>query len=251
MLEMKNVFAGYGKTQVLKNLSLSLEKGEFMAVVGPNGCGKSTLLKTALGICPAEGSITVGGEPITVQKRTRIAQRLSYLSQTRQVPQMTVESLVLCGRYPHLDYPRRYGVRDREIAEAAIAQMGLSHVASQPLYALSGGMRQKAYLAMTLAQHTEGILLDEPTSALDVGSALSLMSTLRSLTREGRAVMAVLHDLPLAFRFADRVAVMKEGSVIACAAPKELLGTGAIKDAFGVTIDYREDAGYFYRYPNE
>lgn len=248
MLELVNVTVGYGKTSVLRDVSLTLRRGEVLALVGPNGSGKSTLLKTALGLLSSTaGGVTVDGTPIAALSRRDVALRLSYLSQEGSVPDLTVRELVLTGRYPHIRYPHVYREEDIAIAERSLARVGLSLVADEPLSRLSGGTRKKAYLAMTLAQEAQTLLLDEPIASLDVTSAVSFLSSLRALSAEGRAVLAVLHDLPLAFRFADRVAILSEGRIVACDTPRVLVATDAVERVFGTPLSYSEEAGYFYR----
>lgn len=248
MLELVNVTVGYGKEPVLKDVSLTLRQGEVLALVGPNGSGKSTLLKTALGLLsPTAGSVMIDGTPTAALSRRDVALHLSYLSQEGSVPDLTVRELVLTGRHPHTRYPHVYREEDRAIAERSIARVGLSYVADEPLFRLSGGTRKKAYLAMTLAQEAETLLLDEPIASLDVTSAVSFLSSLRALAAEGRAVLAVLHDLPLAFRFADRVVLLSEGRIVACDTPKALVAENAVERVFGTPLAFREEAGYFYR----
>lgn len=248
MLTLENVTVGYGRAPVLRDLSLTLRRGEVLALVGPNGCGKSTLLKTALGLLPPQsGGVLLNGTPIAALSRRDIARRLSYLAQESTVPDLTVAQLALAGRYPHTRYPHVYTDADRAVAERALLRVGISHLADEPLSRLSGGTRKKAYLAMTLAQEAEGLLLDEPTASLDVASAVSLLSDLRVLAGEGRAVLTVLHDLPLAFTFADRVAILFEGKLVACDTPTALFRADAVTRVFGTALGYTEDAGYFYR----
>lgn len=187
MLEMKNICAGYGKKEILHNLSVPFGKGTLTSVIGTNGCGKSTLLKTMLGLVPCTlGQLSVDGKSLSLMKRTEIAKRIAYLAQGKSLPDMTVEQMVLHGRFPHLSYPRSYTKKDRAIAQAAVERTGIKESAAQPMAALSGGMRQNAYLAMALAQDTDYILLDEPTTYLDIGHQLGLMNMLRQLAETGK-----------------------------------------------------------------
>ena len=248
MLEVQNIVAGYGKREVLHKLSVSFEKGKLTSVVGTNGCGKSTLLKAILGILPhTEGEIYVDGARISALQRKEIAKRLAYLSQGKDTPDMTVGQLVLHGRFPYLCYPRRYSRQDREIAHAAMDRMGLTALAEEPLASLSGGMRQNAYIAMALAQDTDYILLDEPTTYLDIGHQLRLMQLLRGFADAGKTIIAVMHDLPLAFAFSDTVAVMKEGHIVDIGRPDALCKSGSIEATFGVAVQAEKDA-YFYNF---
>lgn len=249
MLEIQNLFAGYGKREILYDVSLTLPRGKHIALVGPNGCGKSTLLKAILGFLPARsGRILLDGVSVTDIGRSALARRVSYLSQARLCPQMTVEELVLQGRYPHVSPLGHYREEDRSLARAAMERAGVLSYARSPLFTLSGGMRQTAYIAMAIAQSTDILLLDEPTSSLDVAHAVSLMKLLSSLREEGKTVLTVMHDLPLALTYCDAVAVMREGRVIAFDTPRALLAQDAIRKTFGVAVAYEEGAGYFYRY---
>ena len=162
MLELKNITAGYGRKTILSGVTASFERGSLTGIIGVNGCGKSTLLKTAIGILPLwGGDVILDGRALSSMGRNEIAKRVAYLSQGRSLPDMTVEQLVLHGRFPYLSYPRRYKDADRATALQAMETVGMAHLAGQPLYTLSGGMRQNAYVAMALAQDTDYILLDE------------------------------------------------------------------------------------------
>ena len=162
---------------------------------------------------------------------------------------MTVEQMVLHGGFPHLSYPRRYGEKDREVAFEALKQMGLDELAGRPLSSLSGGIRQKAYIAMALAQDTEYILLDEPTAYLDIYNQIELMNILKSLAQAGRGVVTVMHDLPLALEFSDGIAVINNGRIAACDTPENICTSGIVKEIFGTELRYSETEGtYYYKY---
>ena len=162
---------------------------------------------------------------------------------------MTVEQMVLHGRFPYLEYPRRYTKQDRQIVQSAMEQMGIAPFAAKPLCTLSGGMRQNAYIAMALAQSTEYILLDEPTTFLDIAHQFSLMKTLRDLADSGKGIIAVMHDLPMAFTFSDRILFLHDGLVVCCDKPEIICRQGMIEDIFGVSVvPSAEDPGYHYLY---
>lgn len=248
MLELKQITAGYPGRPVLEDVTVRLAPGELTGIIGVNGCGKSTLLKTALGLLPpTRGSVALDGAPLGQMTRTQIARRVAYLAQGKNTPDMTVEQMVLHGRFPHLSYPRRYSSRDRAIALQAMERAGVADCARMPLYTLSGGMRQKAYIAMALAQNTDYILLDEPTTYLDISHQLSLMRTLEGLARDGRGVAVVLHDLPLAFTFSHRLVLLDRGRVAAQGAPEDPGLHQAVSQVFGVTLVPCGD-GRSYRY---
>lgn len=250
MLELKNISAGYGQKQILTDVSLSFPKFKLISVIGPNGSGKSTMLKASVGIIPLiSGQACIDGEDISALTRRMLALKAAYLSQGKNVPDMTVGQLVLHGRFPHLSYPRRYTEKDKNAVLSAIDSLGISDLSNRQLASLSGGMRQNAYIAMALAQDTDYILLDEPTAYLDISHQLELMRTLKRLTNLGKGVVAVLHDLPLAFAFSDSVAVLKDGRVVLTGAPKEIYNHPAIKEVFGVELDYlEEEQSYRYKY---
>lgn len=247
MIELRNLYADYGKRSVLENLSLSIEKGRLLSIIGANGSGKSTLLKAILGIVePASGEIFLDGKKTAEMSHKELAKKIAYLAQGKSVPDMTVGQMVLHGRFPHLSYPRRYSERDREIAENALIQTDLSKLREKPMPSLSGGMRQNAYIAMALAQDTDYILLDEPTSYLDIAHQLKLMKTLRSLSDGGKGIVTVMHDLPLVFGFSDEIAVVKEGKIAVCGSPENVCQSGIIKEIFGVELLHNEREGYYY-----
>ena len=250
MIELKKVTAGYPSKTVLSEISLSVPKGTLISVIGKNGSGKSTLLKTVIGIINAKsGEMLVDGE--SELSRQSMAKKVSYLAQGKSVSDMTVEQLVLHGRFPHLSYPRRYSKKDREISSAALRQMGIADIAGTPLSALSGGMRQKAYIAMALAQDTDYILLDEPTTYLDISNQVELMKILRSLADRGKGIVAVMHDLPLAFGFSDRIAVIKDAKIAAFDTPQKICDSGIIQEVFGIDLQYSPaEKSYHYKYPS-
>ena len=243
MIELHHLFAGYGKHRVLSDLSTAIPPAKFTCVLGPNGCGKSTLLKTILGILPPEqGSLPIDGQSVSTMKPQAVAQKIAYLAQEKTVPAMTVAQLVLHGRFAHLKYPRVYRPIDHEIAAEAMKQMGLSQFSDGPLSTLSGGYRQAAYIAMALAQGSDYILLDEPTTHLDIANQLQLMHTLKRLSYEGKGILTVLHDIPLALEFADRILVMQEGHFVFDGSPDQLADSSVIEAVFGVKLCHSETA---------
>lgn len=244
MLKLQHISSGYGKRQILHGICANIEKGTFTSIIGPNGCGKSTLLKTAMGILPLmDGQITLERRELCQLTPGEIAKEIAYLSQGKSVPEMTVEQLVLHGRFPHLQYPRRYTQLDREIAFSSMARMNLTHLADQPLSALSGGMRQTAYIAMAMAQDTGFILLDEPTTYLDIANRFALMDILRDLAASGKGIVAVLHDIPLAMEYSHRILVMENGAVAAAGTPEEIYASGIIDKIFSIHLE-KTAAGY-------
>ncbi len=236
MLEIKNVSAGYPGTPVLQDISLSIPGSAVTVIVGPNGCGKSTLLKALTGILPASGSVTLDGQELLSLTGRERARKVAFLPQNRQVPEITVKNLVLHGRFPYLSYPRRYRKEDLRIAEAAMDKMGVGELAGRNLITLSGGQRQKVYIAMALAQDTPVVLLDEPNAFLDIAHQLQLMEQAKMLAGEGKTVVLVLHDLSLALEYADCLVVLSEGKCLFRGTPEETFRSGCLDMVFGVEV---------------
>ena len=249
MLEVKQLSAGYPGNSVLKNISLAFTKGTVTVVAGPNGCGKSTLLKAVAGILPADGEVFLEGKPISGLPSRLRAQKISFLPQSRRVPEITVKRLVLHGRFPYLHYPRQYSRTDYAAAERAMEAMKITDLANRPLASLSGGQRQKAYIAMALAQDTEAVLLDEPTTFLDIAHQMQMMHLAKELAAAGKTVVLVLHDLTLALEHADALVIMDKGNVISTGTPEAVFQSGCLKPVFSVDLDRTRVNGswkYFY-----
>ena len=237
MLEVKSLSAGYSDTHVLEHVDFRIPSGKVTVILGPNGCGKSTLLKALCGIIPADsGQVVLDGENILTLPQRQLAQRVAYLAQSRQIPDITVERLVLHGRFPYLGYPRRYRKEDYAIADAAMKTMGAAELADELVQNLSGGQRQKVYIAMALAQDTPVILLDEPTTYLDISHQLQLMQQARMLAAQGKTVAMIIHDLPHAFQTADHMILMQEGKIVADGTPEQIYASGMISSVFGVRL---------------
>ena len=250
MIELSHISTGYGIKIILHDVSVAFEKGKLTSIIGANGCGKSTLLKTILGILPSKsGNVTIDGARLKEMSRNDIARRIAYLSQEKNTPDMTVKQLVLHGRFPHLSYPRRYTDQDRVIAVGVMEQMGIVEYAHKPLYSLSGGMKQNSYIAMALAQETDYILLDEPTTYLDIAHQLELMKILRSLADSGKGIVAVMHDLPMAFTFSDKIILINDGRIVDDERPEKIYERNVIDKVFGIALDRSKDGrSYSYKY---
>lgn len=250
MLNIQNLTTGYGREAVLQNLSAAFPPGQVTALIGPNGSGKSTLLKSIAGILPSRGNILLSGTDLTALPPKERAKHVAYLPQNRPLPEITAARLVLHGRFPYLSYPRRYRPEDYTKAQAAMETMGISDLAHRELSTLSGGQRQKVYIAQALAQETPVILLDEPTTYLDIAHQISLMAQLRALAASGKTVLLVLHDLPLALEHAQNIALLHNHQITTQGNPEEIYASPKIREAFGVSVDkIQTPAGekYFYK----
>lgn len=237
MLKVQNVCSAYDGREILHKVNLSIEPGKVTVLAGPNGCGKSTLLKTMMGMIEkTDGKIWVEGNAIESYKPEDLAKKIAYLPQNRNVPDITVKRMVLHGRFPYLKYPRRYRPIDVEIAEKAIRQVGMETYMYKNMHQLSGGMQQKVYIAMALAQDTPVIMMDEPTSFLDIVYQMKLMEISRELASQGKAVILVLHDIAMAMRTADRIVVLKDGYIKGNGNPEEVFESGVLDEVFGLKL---------------
>ena len=249
MIELQHITVDYGDGPVLQDLSLSFPPGQLTVLLGPNGCGKSTLLKAALNLLPHEsGRVLLDGADITLLSPREVARKAAYLAQSRSIPNITVRRMVLHGRFPYLSYPRHYRPEDYEAVQQALAQVDAADLSDRSMAKLSGGQRQKVYLAMALAQDTQSIFMDEPTTYLDVKHQLEVMSIAQRLARRGKAVVLVLHDLGLALRSADRVALLEQGRLVRVGTPEEIYASGDLSAVFGVRVLRVETADGFQYY---
>ena len=250
MIELQTVSAGYGGRPVLENVTLALRPGRVLALLGPNGCGKSTLLRTVAGLMPRlSGEILVDGVPADRLTSRQLARKLAYMPQSRSVPNILAWKMVLHGRFPYLAYPRHYRPEDRAAAWDALRQADAEELVDRPVPLLSGGQRQKVYLAMALAQDTDTVLMDEPTTFLDIRHQLEVMDIARHLADQGRAAVLVLHDICLALRFADELAVLNNGRLQIWGPPEEVYRSGVLNQSFGVRLRrFSADGSWQYYY---
>ena len=237
-IEVRDVSFSYGKEPFIEGLSAAFPHGAVTSVVGPNGCGKSTMIKLIDGLLrPQAGEVRIDGVATLSLKAKERARRVAVLAQARRPPAMTVEALVACGRYPYQAHQGRLSREDREQVERALELANVARFRAHELRRLSGGERQRAFIAMTLAQDTDLIVLDEPTTYLDIRACHETMELVRRLNVEaGKTVVMVIHDLDLALRYSDCLLVMERGRAAAAGTVEEVLETGAIERAFGVSI---------------
>ena len=237
MIELKNVSSGYDGTPVIDDITLKFLPGVVTVLLGPNGCGKSTLLKTALGIVQASsGEILYDCQDIHSLTVRDIAKKAAYLSQSRNVPNITVGRMVLHGRFPYLSYPRHYSSEDHKIVKDALQKTGSLELQNHQMNELSGGQRQKVYVSMALAQRAKTIFMDEPTTYLDVRHQFETMQIAKELAESGTAVVMVLHDLSLALQFADQVAILDHGRLVQIGTSEEVFHSGVLDQVFGVHV---------------
>lgn len=239
MLECINLSTGYPGRTVSQNLNFSIQTGEILTLIGPNGSGKTTLLKTMAGLLPPlSGTVRMEGCPLCDLSVKQLARRRAYLPQYREVPELSVEALVGHGRFPYQGFSRQMSEEDRKCICRAMELTGVTPWRKQPLRRLSGGQRQQAYLALTIAQDTPLLFWDELTTYLDVKHRLEMLDLARRLRQEGRTVVMILHELADALNFSDRVCLMDGKGAIRCLAPpEEVFLSGEIDRVFGVHTD--------------
>lgn len=249
MITLSDVTLSYDGVPVLSGIRHTFSRNEFTCIIGKNGCGKSTLLRAAAGIADYAGSITLNGKEMRSLPRTERAKRLSYLTQSRPVPNMDVETLIAHGRFPHLGFSKTLTAKDREQVLYAAAVTGVDRLLHRDISTLSGGEQQRAYIAMMVAQDAEFMLLDEPTTHLDIAHQLEVMALLKQLHQNGKGILMAAHDLPQAFSFSTRVLLIAKGGIAAAGTPGELCANPALASALGVGIKKSkgEDELYLYR----
>jgi iron complex transport system ATP-binding protein len=243
-LQARNVTLAYDARVIVEDLSVDIPNGKFTVVVGANACGKSTLLRGLARLLALRGGVVLlDGEPIHRSPTREVATKLGILPQQPTAPDgLCVGDLVARGRHPHLRWYRRWSVHDDEIVSWALEVTGMSDLAGRVVDELSGGQRQRAWIAMALAQDTPTMLLDEPTTFLDLAHQCEVMDLLERLNKDdGRTVVAVLHDLNQAARYADHMIAMKAGRIVAAGPPAEVVTPEQVEHVFGLAVHVQED----------
>ncbi|MFO6454083.1 MULTISPECIES: ABC transporter ATP-binding protein [unclassified Aeromicrobium] len=235
-LQARGLTAGYDGRSVLTDLDVAIPDGRFTALVGPNASGKSTLLRAlARMLVPTSGEVLLDGRPIQEYGSKEVARILGLLPQTPVAPSgLGVADLVGRGRFPHQTWLRQWTREDERAVDAAMDRAGVADLRDRSIDELSGGQRQRVWIAMALAQQTSMLLLDEPTTYLDLSHQLEVLDLCRSLQRDGSTVVAVLHDLNLAFRYADHLVVLSTGRIVAQGAPGDVVTAELVEEVFDV-----------------
>lgn len=235
MIKLDNISAGYNNVEIIKNINIAFKESSITSIIGKNGCGKTTLLRTASNLLkPFRGEITLEGKDITGFSDKELAKKISFLPQLRTVPYISVYQLVMHGRYPYLGFSRTPQKKDKEIVEMAIDHMGLNEYAHKNIQKLSGGQRQKVYIAMVLSQNTDIIFLDEPTTYLDINHQLEILEIVKKLRELGKTIIMVLHDLNNALAYSDQVCLMENGEIVIYDTPQAVYDSKEIDRIFKV-----------------
>ncbi|WP_282847454.1 ABC transporter ATP-binding protein [Microbacterium oxydans] len=235
-LEARGLVVAYDGKVVVDGVDLALPEGSFTVILGPNASGKSTVLRTLARVLkPESGDVLFDGRALGEYGSKELARRMGLLPQDAIAPEgMRVADLVLRGRYPHHSALQRWTAADDTATREALAATDTTDLAERYVDQLSGGQRQRVWVALLLAQQTPVMLLDEPTTFLDIAHQYELLDLLRDLNAQGKTVIAVLHDLNQAARYADNLVLMKEGHVVATGAPSELITAERVGDVFGI-----------------
>ncbi|MFH5208355.1 ABC transporter ATP-binding protein [Antrihabitans sp. NCIMB 15449] len=243
-LRAEGLTLGYGTTDIVSNLDVEIPDGRITVIVGANACGKSTLLRgLARLLPPRDGTVLLDGRSVQDMRSIEVAKLLGLLPQAPVAPDgITVGDLVGRGRYPHQGWFRKWNSADEAALVRAFDATGTGDLIDRRISDLSGGQRQRVWIAMVLAQETDLLLLDEPTTFLDISNQIELLDLMIDLNREsGTTVVLVLHDLNLAFRYADHIVAMKAGAIVAEGPPAEVATAAVIKDVFGLDCEVVPD----------
>ena len=238
------ITVGYDKSVIIENLTVAIPDGKFTVIVGPNACGKSTLLRALSRLLkPSLGAVLLDGKLISSYPAKEVARRLGLLPQTSIAPDgISVADLVARGRYPHQKLIRQWSTADEAAVVQAMDATGVTSLSARPVDELSGGQQQRVWVAMVLAQQTPLLLLDEPTTFLDIAHQIELLDLLATLPREnGNTLVAVLHDLNHACRYADHIIAMKDGAVVTEGAPAEVVTAELVESVFGLPCRIIDD----------
>lgn len=243
-LSAEDVTLAYDQRVIAEQLSVEIPDNSFTVIVGPNACGKSTLLRALSRMLkPSRGRVLLDGQVIQSMPAKKVARTLGLLPQSSVAPDgITVADLVGRGRYPHQGVLRQWSADDERVVRESMAQTGIAELADRYVDELSGGQRQRVWIAMALAQQTPLLLLDEPTTYLDIQHQIDVLDLCAELHEEqGRTLVAVLHDLNHAARYATHLVALKGGEVIAQGAPNEIVTAALVEEVFGLRCQVIDD----------
>ena len=236
MLKFEQVSIGYRNNQVLDNITVEFPEGKITSLIGPNGCGKTTLLQALNGSCRVvSGKIWVNDSDLFLLSPKERARQIAFLPQVRTtIPALSVRVLVEHGRFPYMGFSRKQSLKDREKVHQAMEYANVLQYADEQVDKLSGGIRQRVFFAMVLAQDSEYIILDEPTTFLDIKGQRDFLKLTGGLKEQGKTVVMVLHDIHQAMEVSDHIILMKDRQIIAQGTPEECIENGMVERAFDV-----------------
>ncbi|MFC7678418.1 ABC transporter ATP-binding protein [Paenibacillus sp. GCM10028914] len=242
-LGVENVTTQYDHRVISQNLSIEIPDQSFTVIIGPNACGKSTLLRTLSNLIkPTAGHVLLDGKKISSYKSKEVAKKLGLLPQSSTAPDgITVANLIAHGRYPYQNLFHQWTEADEDAVVKAMELTNTTELAGRFVDELSGGQRQRVWVAMVLAQQTPLLLLDEPTTYLDIAHQIDLLELFTDLNEQGHTLVAVLHDLNHAARYATHLIAMKAGKIIAQGRPSDIVTEELIEEVFGLKCKVIED----------
>jgi iron complex transport system ATP-binding protein len=241
-LSASNINLTLQKKCIIKNTNFTLPAGKITAIIGPNGSGKSTVLKILSNILkPTDGTVYLNNKPIKTYKQREVAKNISFLPQHPIIPDnYKVIDVLQAGRFPHQGLLNKLKSNDLNIINWALTMTELGDYRNMPMHHLSGGLQQRAWLAMILCQETPIVILDEPTTYLDIKHQLQLIKLIKELNIDyGKTILWVLHDLNQAISSSDYLFVFKEGEIINRGAPDDIISSGTLTNIFDVSINKR------------
>ncbi|MCB9498733.1 MAG: ABC transporter ATP-binding protein [Bacillales bacterium] len=248
MIQINDLSYKIGDKKILDSVCLKIDKG-ITAIIGPNGSGKTTLLKAIEGLIEfKEGEVLIDGEKQDKKTRKERALMMTYFPQFRPVPQIEAELLIEHGRFPYTGFQKKMSEKDQEAIQKAIESTDTYALVNKKVSRLSGGERQKIYIATALAQDTDIILFDEPTTYLDLSYQLEVLEIIKSLKSEGKTIVVVLHDLIEAFSLSDQIVLMNDGKIISIGTPESMIVSGIIKDVFHSSLVKDDDSNSVFKY---
>lgn len=239
-----HVSISYGKKQILEDVSMEFEKGKITTIIGPNGCGKSSLLKTIpRTVTPVSGNAIFQGRPVNSYSPKELAKKIAYLPQIHTSPDdIDIRTLVSYGRYPYKKFGSGLTEEDNRIIDETLELTGLSHLSGRLMNNLSGGEKQRAWIAMTICQKPEILLLDEPITYLDVGYQVEVLELVRQLCDKLKiTIVMVLHDMNFTSRYSDRIYVLKERKVHRYGDPDHVIERQNLEQVFGIGAQFYHD----------
>lgn len=243
MLSFKNVNVSYHSDTILKNISLDVPSGRITTIIGPNGCGKTTLISSLNKTADlTDGSIVLEGTDLSKISSKERAKLIAFLPQIRKViPAIPVKVLVEHGRFPHLGFSRRKTKEDTDIVNKAMDFTGVTKYSYMYVNTLSGGVRQRVFFAMILAQDCDTIILDEPTTYLDIEGQRNFYNMILSLKKRGKTVLLVLHDISKALEISDKIVVMNNSEIVFDGTPADCIESHIIEDVFSASCRRLKD----------
>ncbi len=250
LLSVKDLTYQVDKKLILNGISLTVERGCFVGLIGPNGCGKSTLLKNIYRVYkPTGGSVYLNGSEIRSLSGKEVAKQMAVVSQENGITfDFTVMQMVEMGRYAHRSMLSNHTADDKKICEEALRQVGMWDFRERSFLSLSGGEKQRVLIASAFARKTELIVLDEPTNHLDIGYQFSIMDSMKN--QKQSTIFASVHDMNIAAQYCDKIIALKKGQVVAVGTPREVLTEERIEELFRVKTKIEElpDKKFYIRF---